>query len=136
MKKTFGSILGLAVLIFICTSGLVEPVTKVFIWLITLQYNSPDISLFGQLVAKYGTWIITYSFVGVLFNALGWFNCSAMKIVYFIISTILSFLLSWIIMVLWIIAIVVGGLFLLMVGALITMFIVNRGKAQNVNGND
>ena len=63
-----------------------------------------------------------------------------MKIVYFIISTILSFLLSWIIMVfekyLWIIAIVVGGLLLLMVGALITMFIVNRGKAQNVNGND
>lgn len=44
MRKTFGSILGLAVLIFICTSGLVEPVTKVFIWLITLQYNSPDIS--------------------------------------------------------------------------------------------
>ena len=99
MKKTFGSILGLAVLIFICTSGLVEPVTKVFIWLITLQYNSPDISLFGQLVAKYGTWIITYSLVGVLFNALGWFNGGAMKIVYFIISTILSFLLSWIIMV-------------------------------------
>lgn len=63
-----------------------------------------------------------------------------MKIVYFIISTILSFLLSWIIMVfekyLWIIAIVVVGLLLLMVGALITMFIVNRGKAQNVNGND
>lgn len=45
MRKTFGSILGLAVLIFICTSGLVEPVTKVFIWLITLQYNSPDISM-------------------------------------------------------------------------------------------
>lgn len=140
MRKTFGSILGLAVLIFICTSGLVEPVTKVFIWLITLQYNSPDISLFGQLVAKYGTWIITYSLVGMLFNALGWFNGGAMKIVYFIISTILSFLLSWIIMVfekyLWIIAIVVGCLLLLMVGALITMFIVNRGKAQNVNGND
>ena len=137
MRKTFGSILGLTVLIFICTSGLVEPVIKVFIWLITLQYNSPDISLFGQLVAKYGTWIITY---GVLFNALGWFNGSAMKIVYFIISTILLFLLSWIIMVfekyLWIIATVVGGLLLLMVGALITMFIVNRGKAQNVNGND
>lgn len=96
--------------------------------------------MFGQLVAKYGTWIITYSLVGVLFNALGWFNGSAMKIVYFIISTILSFLLSWIIMVfekyLWIIAIVVGCLLLLMVGALITMFIVNRGKAQNVNGND
>ena len=140
MRKTFGSILGLTVLIFICTSGLVEPVPKVFIWLIILQYNSPDIFLFGQLVAKYGTWIITYSFVGVLFNALGWFNGSAMKIVYFIISTILSFLLSWIIMVfekyLWIIAIVVGGLLLLMVGALITMFIVNREKAQNVNGND
>jgi hypothetical protein len=100
VKKTLGSFIGLIVLIFVCTSGLIEPITKVFVWLITLQFNSPDISVFGQLVAKYGTWIITYAVVGFIFNVLDWFNTTAMKIVYFIISTIISFLLSWLIMTL------------------------------------
>lgn len=123
MKKTIGSIVGLIVLIFVCTSGLIEPITKVFVWLITLQFNSPDISAFGQLVAKYGTWIITYTIVGYIFNALDWFNSTAMKIVYFVISTIIAFLLSWLIMVLenylWIISIVVGTVLLLIIVVII-----------------
>lgn len=133
MKKTLASYVALILLIFLCTSGLIEPITKVFVWLITLQFNSPDISIFGQLVAKYGTWIIAYSLVGVLFNALGWFNSTAMKIVYFILSTIISFLLSWVIMVLenylWIIAIVIGVLLILGLGILIMLFIYNKKKS-------
>lgn len=139
MKKTLAAICGLAILIFICTSGLIEPITKVFVWLITLQHNSPNISVFGQLVAKYGTWIITYSLVGILFNALGWFNSGAMKIVYFIVSTIISFLLSWLIMIfeqyLWIIAIIIGCLLLVMIGTMIVMLAVNRKKKQEKNSN-
>ena len=139
MKKTLSAIAGLAILIFVCTSGLIEPITKVFVWLITLQFNSPDISVFGQLVAKYGTWIITYSLVGMLFNALGWLDSSAMKIVYFIISTIISFLLSWLIMVLekylWIIAIVVGCLVLVVAAVIITLLIVKKKKTQEVTDN-
>ena len=130
MRKTISSIIALAILIFICTSGLIEPITKVFVWLITLNYNSPDISIFGQLVAKYGAWLITYALVGVLFNALGWFNSGAMKIVYFIISTIISFLLSWLIMVfekyLLIIAIVIGVVMLIMIGIAVTLLIIGR----------
>lgn len=132
MKKTLGSIVGLIVLIFICTSGLIEPITKVFVWLITLQFNSPDISVFGQLVAKYGTWLITYVVVGFIFNALDWFNSTAMKIVYFIISTIISFLLSWLIMVLenylWIIAIVVGVVMLIVLGGIATLYVIKKKK--------
>ena len=139
MKKTLSAIVVLVILIFICTSGLIEPITKVFVWLITLQFNSPDISVFGQLVAKYGTWIITYSLVGMLFNALGWFDSSAMKIVYFIISTIISFLLSWLIMVLekylWIIAIFVGCLVLVVAGVIITLLIIKKKKSQEVTDN-
>lgn len=134
MKKTFSAIVALAILIFLCTSGLIEPITKVFVWLITLNFNSPDISIFGQLVAKYGTWIITYSVVGALFNALGWFNSGAMKIVYFIISTIISFLLSWLIMFLekyqLIIAIVVGIVMIIVIGVMITGYILNRKKQK------
>ena len=132
MKKTVGSICGLVILIFLLTSGLIEPITEVFVWLITLQYNSPDISVFGQLVAKYGTWIITYSLVGILFSVLGWFNSGAMKIVYFIASTIISFLLSWLIMILeqylWIIAIIIGCLLLVMVGVLVIQTATERRK--------
>lgn len=132
MKKTLGSFVGLIVLIFVCTSGLIEPITKVFIWLITLQFNSPNVSVFGQLVAKYGTWIITYSVVGYVFSTLDWFNSTAMKIVYFIISTIISFLLSWLIMILenylWIIAIVVGVILIIVIGVIATLYVIKKKK--------
>ena len=132
MRRKISAYIGLIVLIFLCTSGLIEPITKVFIWLITIDSTSPDISIFGQLVAKYGTWIITYSLVGVLFNALGWFNSTAMKIVYFIFSTIISFLLSWGIMILekylLVITIVIGILLIIGLGILITIFIYNKKK--------
>ena len=132
MKGKISAFIGLIVLIFLCTSGLFEPITKISIWLITINSNSPDISIFGQLVAKYGTWIITYSLVGVLFNVLGWFNSAAMKIVYLILSTIISFLLSWVIMILenylLVIAIVIGGLLIIESGIIITLFIYNKKK--------
>ena len=132
MKGKISAFIGLIILIFLCTSGLIEPITKVFVWLITIDSNSPDISIFGQLVAKYGTWIITYSLVGILFRSLGWFNSTAMKIVYFILSTIISFLLSWLIMVLenylWIIAIIIGSLLVIGFGVFITLLIYDKKK--------
>lgn len=132
MRGKISALIGLIVLIFLCTCGLIEPITKVFVWLITIDSNSPDISIFGQLVAKYGTWIITYLLVGELFNVLGWFNSTTMKIVYFILSTIISFLLSWIIMILenylLEIAIVIGILLIIGLGILITIFIYNKNK--------
>ena len=131
MKKV-GAIIGLVALIFVCTSGLIEPITKVFVWLITLNFNAPAISIAGQLVAKYGTWIITYSLVDKLFRALGWFDSDVMKIVYFIISTIISFLLSWLIMVLenylWIIAIVVGFLLVCLTALALTAYLIEKRK--------
>ena len=93
MKGKISAFIELIVLIFLCTSGLIEPITKVFVWLITIDNNSPDISVFGQLVVKYGTWIIAYSLVRVLFKLLNWFNSTAMKIVYFIINNFILIIL-------------------------------------------
>jgi len=100
MKSKFFSLLGLGVFIFVFTCGLFESITNVFVWLITLDLASPTISIIGQIFIKYSTWLITFYIVGVLFKSLGWYNSDAMKIVYFIISTIISFILSWIIMLL------------------------------------
>lgn len=132
MKVKISSFVGLIVLIFLCASGFIDPITKVFVWLITLDSNSPDISIFGQLVAKYGTWIITYSLVGLLFNILGCFNSTAMKIVYFIASTVISFLLSWLIMVLEsylkIIVIIICVILVIGLGVFITLLIHDKKK--------
>ena len=132
MKEKISAFIGLVVLIFLCTNGLIEPITKVFAWLITTDSNSPDICIFGQLVAIYGAWIITYTLVGVLFNALGWFNSTVIKIIYFILSTIISFLLSCVIMILenysLVIAIVIGILLIISLGILIFIFIYNKKK--------
>ena len=134
MKRRIVAAVLLGVLIFVCTSGLVEPITKVFVWLITLQLESPDISIFGQLVAKYGTWIITYSLVGILFEEMNWFNGTVMKIVYFVVSTVISFLLSWLIMVLEhymvIIAIIIGSILALGTIAFVTWYLIKKRKTK------
>ena len=134
VRVKIASFVALAVLVFLCTSGLIDPITKVFVWLITLNFTSPDASVFGQLVAKYGTWIITYGLVGSIFGFLGWFNRDAMKIVYFIISTIISFLLSWLIMTLekylLVIAIVVGSLLVLAAIGLAAFLIIRKKKSN------
>ena len=99
-------------IIFIGTSGVLEPMINFLVWLITLNFNSPNISVWGQIFAKYGTWFISYLLVGVLFKTLGLFDSNAMKIVYFIVSTIISFALCYVIMLFetysFCIAIVVG----------------------------
>ena len=132
MKSKIISICLLVAFIFICTSGLIEAITTVAVWLITLNLNAPTISILGQLLVKYGTWIITFTFVGKLFKALGWFNTWAMKIVYFVVSAIISFALSWVIMVfeqyMWIIAIIVGSILIALIALAIALYVVNKRK--------
>lgn len=136
MKGKIISLITLLALIFVCTSGLIEPITKVFVWLITLQYNSPDISIFGQLVAKYGTWLITYSVVGIIFKSLNWFDKDVMKIVYFILSTIISFVLSYVIMLfekyMLIISIIIGVLSLIAITVFVIQFILDKKKEKEM----
>ncbi len=127
MKSKLLSLLALFAVIFVFTSGLFETVTNVIVWLVTLNFKSPDISLFGQLVVKYGTWLITFSLVGIIFKVLGFFNSDAMKIVYFIISTIISFLFSWLFFVLeqymLIISIILGSLLGLIIVSYLSLLI-------------
>lgn len=134
MKEKISAFILLIFLIFICTSGLIEPITEVFVWLITIDKSLPDVSVYCQLIAKYGAWIVTYALVGYIFSILGWFNGTVMKIVYFVISTIISFFLSWLIMAmkkyLFIIAIIIGIILLILVGAMIALLLIKTKKAK------
>ena len=132
MKGKIISIFLLIAFIFVCTSGLIEAITTVAVWLITLNLNAPTISILGQLLVKYGTWVITFDLVRKLFKAFGWYDSDAMKIVYAVISAIISFALSWVIMVfeqyMWIIAIIVGSILIALIALTIALYVVNKRK--------
>lgn len=127
MKKILFVFIALLIIICLCNSSIAKQIVKVFAWLFTLNFNELEVSIFGQIVVKYGTWILSYLFVGTLFKFLGWFNSTAMKITYLFISTIISFLLSWLFMVLGnyllIITIVVGTLLCILLILYLFLFI-------------
>lgn len=136
MKGKIFSIIGLIVTVFFLTSGLFEWCTNVFVWLITLNYSCPTISIFGQLFIKYSTWIITFIIVGVVFKTLKWFNSDAMKLVYFIISTIISFVLSYVVMILenYAIYIAIGLAVIILTLIIIIIVLYIKNKKTKVKG--
>ena len=132
MKNYLLSLLGLALVIFVITSGLFECITKVAIWLITLDMEAPAISIVGQIIAKYGTWAITFILVGSLFEFIGWFNSKAMAIVYAATSIVVSFVLSWVIMIIeqYLLFIVIGIIILLAISIAVLIIVRKRNKKK------
>ena len=127
MKKALSGIITLAVLVFVFTSGLIEPISKFFIWLVTLNMTQSPVSIAGEIFVKVATFVITYTAVGALFNAIGWFDSDVMKIVYFIISTLISFALCWLVMIfethLLLISIVAGVLSIIVLALFIILLV-------------
>ncbi len=130
MKKALSGLITLIVIVFVFTSGLIEPLTKFFVWLVTLNMTQSSVSIAGEIFVKIAAFVISYATVGAIFNAIGWFNSGVMKLVYFIISTIVSFALCWLVMIfethLFLIAIIAGALLLLT----ITAFVILHFKAK------
>lgn len=131
MKKALSGLITLIVLVFVFTSGLIEPLTKFFVWLVTLNMTQSSVSIAGEIFVKIAAFVISYATVGAIFNAIGWFNSGVMKLVYFIISTIVSFALCWLVMIfethLLLIAIIAGALLLLAITAFVIMHFKAKG---------
>lgn len=100
MKKRIISIIAFFVFIFVLTSGLFENISNFLVWLVTLNMTQSKVSIAGEIFVKIATWAISYAAVGLLFRILGWFNSDVMKAVYFIVSTLVSFGLCYVVMLL------------------------------------
>lgn len=137
MKGKIISILAFFVLIFVLTSGVFESVANFLVWLVTLNMTRSNVSIVGEIFVKIATWAISYIMVGLLFNSLGWFNSDAMKIAYFIISTLISFALCYVVMLLetYLLYIVIVAVLLLAVLVGILIFSYIRRKRNNLNHN-
>lgn len=134
MKSKIAGILALIIFVFFITSGLFEGIMNFFVWLVTLNATQSSISAAGEIFVKIVSFVVSYTAVGILFNAIGWFNSDAMKLVYFIVSTLVSFALCYVVMILesylLYIAIGLGVLLLLIIGFIIGLCLKNR---DNVN---
>ena len=98
MKGKITSFFMLIVIVVLAKYDGLKIIGDVFIWIFSLNYNSPDISVGGQIFVKIMCPVISFAVVGLIFKLLGLFDSIIMKAVYFVISSILSFGLSWIIM--------------------------------------
>ena len=135
MKKIGGIIASIVLLLLLC-SGVFADILNFFAWLFTLQYSQPDTSIAGGIMVRILTFVVSYSLVGVIFNALGWFNSRIMKIAYFIISTLLGFVIAYIVwgieQYILIIGIVMGVIFLAAIAYFVTRAMLDKKKQLKV----
>ena len=92
MKRLGGAILGILILCFL------GPIIKLTGWLLTLQMTQSPVSTAGDIFVTIATWAISFSLVGAVFNALRWFDSGVMKFAYFATSTLVSFGLCYVVM--------------------------------------
>ena len=96
MKRIVGFVSGI-LLLALLSSGILSDLCNFLLWLFALKEATKEVSVAGNILVRVLTFGITYSLVGGIFEFLGWFNSKAMKCVYFVISTIIAFVLSYII---------------------------------------
>lgn len=104
MSDIKSSIGGIILIILIATgvfSFLLEltgDFMKLVLWLFQLSLTDFGLSPFVEIGIKLLTFVLSYALVGILFNALGFFDSDIMKFVYFVVSTLIGFALSAVIM--------------------------------------
>lgn len=114
-----------------CT-GIFSKCVDIFTWLFMLNYNGPEISIVGNIIVRALTFAVSYTVVGLIFKLLGWFNGKAMSIVYFVMSTLIGFILAyavWLVEEYYLILIIIFGS-VLVVAITILMIMRTRGKKQ------
>ena len=101
----FKSIIGGIILLILITTGvfsflleLTGEFIKLTLWLFQLSLTDFGLSPAIEVIIKILTFVISYGLVGIIFNALGLFDSDVMKYVYFVISTLIGFALSAVIM--------------------------------------
>lgn len=136
MKKTFGILAGIVLVLLLC-SGVFTDIIRFFTWLFTLKYITPDTSIAGNIIVKVLTFAVAYTLVGIIFNSLGLFNSRTMSFFYTIISTILGFALSYIVMIiekhLLAIGITLGIIFIASIITLIFICIKNKDNKKEIS---
>lgn len=99
------SVIGAIILFILIATGvfsflleLTGEFIKLILWLFQLSLTDFGLSPTVEIGIKILTFVISYTLVGIIFNALGFFDSDVMKFVYFVLSTLVGFAISAVIM--------------------------------------
>lgn len=95
MLKKLCAIIAIIGFLYVLSSGILVNIAEFISWLFFLNVSQPETSLVGGIIVRLLTFATSYSLVGLLFKAIGWFNSKFMSIVYLIASTILGFVFAY-----------------------------------------
>lgn len=135
------SAIGAIILIILIVTGifsflldLTGEFMKLVLWLFQLSLTDFGLSPFVEIGIKLLTFVLSYALVAVIFNALGFFDSEAMKVVYFIVSTLIGFALSAVIMFLQenilIISWIILGIFVITVISIVTYQMIKKAVKE------
>ena len=135
MKKIIGLAAAIALLALL-SSGIFSKILEFFAWLFLIQYAGPETSIFGEIIVRILTFAVSYGLVRIVFELLGCFNSKVKSIAYWVISSLLGFVLAYII---WSIEehLLIIGIVLGIITVLVILFFVirtvvsNKKKAKN-----
>lgn len=105
MRDAKSIIVGIILFILIATGvflvliELTGEFIKLTLWIFQLSLTDFGLSPAIEIIIKSLTFILSYALVGIIFNSIGLFNSNLMKFVYFVVSTLIGFALSYVIMV-------------------------------------
>ena len=132
MKKTICNIAVVIALLLLLSTGIFTNLLAFFEWLILLKNAEPSISVAGSIIVRLLVFFVSFGIVGLLFSSIESRNKIPMKIAYFVISTLLSFILSYIVWTIEeyiiVIGIILGVLLIIIVALFVVIIILNKKK--------
>lgn len=93
MKEIIVGLVAFIALYLFFACGIFEGVAKLICWLFSLKLTESNVTMSEEFFVKITSFIVSYLSVGIIFSRFGWFDSGAMKLVYFVISTVVSFAL-------------------------------------------
>lgn len=136
MKKFRGMLFIIAIFVlakFNLLEQVSKPIIDVFVWLFTLSLTQSPVSIAGEIFVKIATFAVSFSAVGAFFNTIGWFNSAAMKITYFVISTLVSFALCYVVMLFETYMLQIAIAILITSVGIVTGFFIHRHFSKTTN---
>lgn len=131
MKKIIGCLAGIG-LIALMASGIFAKIVEFGTWLFMLNYLGPETPIFGEIIVRVLTFLVSYGLVGIFFDAIGLFNSKHMSAVYCIVSAVVGFIFAYIVWTieqyLLVIGIVLGVIAVLIVVFFVLKAIIVKGK--------
>ncbi len=134
MKK-LGAVVSVIIFLVILSSGILSDILAFFVWLLMLEYSKPETSIFGDIVIRLLTFVVSYSLVGLFFETVGLFDKRTMKTTYAIVSTIFGFVFAYIVWTIeehiLIIGIIIGLATALAIAFWITNSVLKKKKSES-----